>query len=521
MRCPLGNTHLQSYEKHMVEENRAYWAPMQMRGEKWIYVYHEWPECQIFDLFESIVAKGLQDREKSPIISMTYLDTVSEANRKFTNELDDSFGIKEQCQIVANRRVSWLSNVRTFLAAQFISHFTYGKKEKLFLARYRGIEIGDRIHDAILREVSISSRGKQADCFDISQFSYFQYIRRSLLIIDQAYAIFKKRKPAYVVTSECLYAPGLAGDVASKLGAKLIINPPRGGWKILVQINPGSRFFLGDMIRQQIETYMQKTSWTEDSEEDFFVMSMENTSEQNLTQRLGLDPNKKNVFILPQILIDTPRESYEHGIYHDYNEWLLSTLKIIQNVSNVNWIIKDHPMSAAYLQDGYIKRQFEKYKTSNMYWCDKAISGVKIKEIADCVITCSGDVGLEYWAYGIPTITTSKSFYCDWGISYSMKTQKEYEAVLQNIEGLQPPTPQSMKAAQRYLFVSKHMSDSEDELTLLFKSTFEKYYKAQKKGESFDGLAPYLLCKKYTEFLNTRQVEKSSIYRLENICELS
>ena len=154
MSLTAGNSHILSYEKHMIEANRAYWAdiPMEAQGEKWIYVYHEWPECLIFDLFETIAARGLQTQEKIPMISMTYTDTVSEANRKFTNELDDSFGIKAQCQIVPGKKVNWFSEIRTYFAAQYISWSTYGKKKKLFHARYRGIEFGNRIHDAILWE---------------------------------------------------------------------------------------------------------------------------------------------------------------------------------------------------------------------------------------------------------------------------------------------------------------------------------------------------------------------------------
>lgn len=511
---------VKSYEKHMIEANRAYWADSspEAQGEDWICVYHAWTDDLRFDLYESLVAKGLETREKLPIMS------ISRSNGsccRLTDELDDSFGIKRRFYVTLNEGKSRLANLKTALIAQYFTCATYGKKEKLFRAKYRGIAWGDRVHDTIVQENAGVTQGQAFDCFAVSRATYFKYIRNALSIIDQAYAIFKKRRPAYLVTSENLQMYGLLGDVAGRLGAtRLICAAPGSGWNNIIQIAPGKETLLGDMVRRQIEDYLRAHP-IKAVDDNLFMVKTGTASGQNLAEQLGLDPKKKNAFIFPHILSDVPRENSRHVVYSEYNEWLVDTLKIIREIPNVNWIIKDHPMAAYYKQDGYVKSLFQQYKTDNMYWCDKAVSGLQIKEIADCAITCSGDIGLEYWAYGIPTITTSKGYFCQWGVSYQMKTLSEYKDTLRHIEELPPPPPESVELARRCLTAMRLTGETDDGLTRLFQKAGSAFWTACIKGSTDTTRTDYAFCKQYMALLRGTGVRDSSIYRLENICSIS
>lgn len=512
-----------SYAKHMLEVNKAYWkgspsAAEEVQGTDWICVYHGWPDNLKFVVYENIVAKGLAAKTKCPIMSVAITNNT---DCKLANQTDDSFQVARRFRIEPDKKNGWLSSFRLYLTALYLSFSTYGKKKRMFRSKYRGITWGNDVHDAIVQENSVTSHGMQFDCFDINRESYFLYIKSAISIVDQAYALLKKRKPAYVITTESLHLNALFSSVASKLGAKLLICAPSGGeWTNVMQIAPGTNVLVGEMYGKQIELCAETVPLNIGADENLFVLKPKETAEQDLKVQLGLNPGRKNVFIMLHALTDIPRSGYKHYVYSEYNEWLLDTLRIIKKIPDVNWVIKDHPMSTFYRQDSYIKSVFEKNKTDNIYWCDKAVSGMQIKEIADCIVTCAGEVGLEYWAYGIPTITTADSYFCKWGISYLMKTLEEYENTLRHIERLKPPTEESMIQARRYLTAIKRLNNTADGLSRLFRNIWDRQIDRYFKGNTEMGPIDFEFCKRYTSFLKENKVEDSVIYRLENIIDM-
>lgn len=192
--------------------------------------------------------------------------------------------------------------------------------------------------------------------------------------------------------------------------------------------------------------------------------------------------------------------------------------------------MKDHPWAGYYGQENYIKSIFENNKTDNMYWLDKDYSGVNVKDFADCILTCAGTAGIEYWAYGIPTVTTGEAFYCSWGISYQMKTLKEYEYTLKNIETLAKPSRQSVELAARYLIADKNQSNQCDALSKLIYNYRMKEVYTQKKTASHYGVDEDTdhqlgeivreFCEVYAMFLQKNNIRQGNIFQLNNLAEL-
>ena len=219
---------------------------------------------------------------------------------------------------------------------------------------------------------------------------------------------------------------------------------------------------LSDCLGGAIKYYMEHSEPVLAEKNNFFLFDeIVSPKTNNFHVQLGIENDKKNVFILPHGLIDIPRETSRIYFYYDYRDWFLKTINIIKNISNVNWIIKDHPLASYYKQNDYVKQIFMENKTSNMYWCDSNVYGLELKEVADCIVTCGGEAGLEFWAYGIPTITSTENYYTMEHISYNVKSQEEYENVLRKIPCLAKPSAESSKKAQEILFAMKQMSDGE------------------------------------------------------------
>ena len=192
-------------------------------------------------------------------------------------------------------------------------------------------------------------------------------------------------------------------------------------------------------------------------------------------------------------------------------------MQIVRKIKDVNWIVKEHPQAAFYGQDDYVKKVFSEFQSENMYWCSKEISGMNIKDVADCVVTCAGDVGIEFWSYGIPTITVSEAYYCPWNISYNMKSRAEYEETLKHIDMVAKPSVESAELAQKYLMMMKQMAKGDgNPLSSLFVGISGQRLVCLKDGDI--GTAPlYRFCKQYRFLLEKGYIEENTIYQLKNV----
>lgn len=508
----------------MIQVNEQYW-PIDLEVEDdWIYVLHDVHTRFSICTLEDIVAKGLQGKERLSVAGI--ISGRADFLMELVDQIDRSFGIEQRFHpSYHDYNSEEIENLAKKMADE-----TYGEKEKLIELTYRNVRFGDVLYDDILRGGDVRNRGKTFSCFEISQEQYYCYIRNALAIIDQAYEIFSSRPPRYLVTSQYFYTKGLYAHVAKVLGAKIII-PSIDCPDIVIQVNPDNRALseikVADTLRAKMEKCLAGYQANECTPENFFVMDPMYPEQFKITNKTS---KKKNIFILPHAFGDAPRESCRLNFYYDYHEWFLDTLRIIQNISNVNWIIKDHPWAAYYKQEDYVKSIFEKYKTENMFWIDNKCSGMNIKEVADCVITAAGDAGIEYWAYGIPTITVGDAHYCSWGISYQMKTLAEYEKMLKNLNNIGRPSEDSVKLAKKYLTAHKNWGKHGDPYSELLRNLWLKEENILGAGGSAFGIKDTVdqqlgkgtlaFSEAYADLLREIDIKSSRIYQLENICEI-
>jgi len=509
-------------KEELIKENRKYWMNRTnvTQGEKWIYVYHGMSGYH-FDwaVHEDIVAKGLQAKTHLPIISV-----IDGFGRALPDGLDESFGISEVTHLFYSRYIDEQSERTTYETAKALAEETYQDKDKLLQLEYRGIKFGDELYDDLLLR-NWKNDVLTFDCFDISLEEYARCIRNALSLIDHAFALFSQKCPAYVITSEKLQLKRLFGDIARAFGAKEIVVMP--SWpEELVQISSeteNKKIYVSDCIRAVLrDNYLKDPESCLGANDEAFILETDRKSEKyDLLKQLGISNRNMNVFVLPHALIDVPRESSRINFYHDYAEWFLETLKMIKKIPNVNWIIKDHPMTAYFKQGEFIKKVFMENKAENMYWCDADIGGMYIKEFADRVVTCGGDAALEYWAYGIPTITTAVTHFSELGISYNMKTLDDYKYTLERISELARPSEKSITEANKILYTAKRLSNSTsgDELTGLFMKTRKIQCKSYCSGLSFQHI--HTFCEGYLHFLKQGfRFEESNIYQIRELYEV-
>ena len=527
--CRIGKNDFQIGVERFVEMNRRYWGNGSeeiTEGEKWIYVLHTNHLKFSWCMTENIVAKALQNGEKLPIASI--ISGRANDLMNLIDQVDESFGIQQRyCPSYSN----YDSKEIRILAGKMASE-TYGNKVELLSLEYRGVRFGDVLYNEIIRGGSAKDRGKVFDCFSISQDQYYGHIRDTLAAIDQAYEIFEVKKPGFLVVTEYFYTKSLYAYVAEVLGATIIITSVAiGAPDIMVQINSDRRQ-LSDIKYSDIrlvicEKCLEYYLADDSTYKDFFVTKNECEDKIQIPEAWN---NKRNVFILPHIIGDSPRTGCRHNFYHDYGEWFVETVKIAKDIPDVNWIIKDHPYTSYYGQRDYIRSIFEKYRTENMFWMDSECSGLRIKDVADCVLTCAGDAGIEYWAYGIPTITAGDAYYCNWGISYQMKTIAEYENILKNISNIPKPSEQSVEMSRKYVLSVKNWSTYSDTYTNLIAKVAEREELSMKTSGVVYGVLDWAdqqfgkitrdFLEAFVELMKKQDLRESTIYQLKHLCTL-
>ena len=282
-------------EKHVIEANKEYWKNSFdiNEGTDWIYVFHSVAEEFETVFREDLFAKGLQEREGLPIVSVFCVN-----KQPSGNDLDLSFGIHNVMHLIPEKFNSIISRVRTYICAKIFAFATYNKKSKLFQIRYRGIPCGDAISDTIIRDGSLDvdkNREFNFDYFNISWTLYCKYIRYALSVVDHAYMMFKKKRPAYVISAERVYSQSLFLNVASLFGATIFATPFDLTDTLQHVLSGGKILSTSDLHGRKIESFLEKNMiqmsnvWQENIE----TLLLKRETVYDLRSCLGIKNGKK------------------------------------------------------------------------------------------------------------------------------------------------------------------------------------------------------------------------------------
>ena len=428
---------IHSYEKRLFEYNKSLFGNYEFaNSEESVLVLHSLPTELNFCALEDIAALKISGH-KNRVLSIQF-----EAYRKSVEELDKTYGIMPFF-------IKWNDFDETEykdIAFRFVDKLKNSKDKEVFLSmKYKDIEYGEILYGDSIRKKFISVE----DAGILLEKEFIELHIKILHTIDLAYDFFSKHKCSAVVISEWGYTNGLFARIAQEFGACIyIVDIMRPNY--ISRIYPNKKMFETVKVADVIKCKGNYDIDVLDESRDLFVLKR-----KDFNASLNINENgKANVFILPHAFTDNPRTGDHMDVFIDYYDWFIYTLETIKDIKDINWYIKDHPESRAYGQGKVTKKLCDKYSSDNIIWCDKKFSGSQIASVADCVVTCAGDAGIEFWVQGIPTITAANAYYTDWGISYRAKSVEEYKRLLQEAGKLKKPTNESSKMAREKLLKS-------------------------------------------------------------------
>ncbi len=224
--------------------------------------------------------------------------------------------------------------------------------------------------------------------------------------------------------------------------------------RIITQLGPDLKKVFSGVLKKQISGKGSKDGLTAFSKDNKYY-----TNRTSFNKDYGLNPDKKNVFIMLHALNDYPHSHFRWMIFKDYYDWFIQTLEFAKTDSKVNWIFKQHPSIKYYtIKDVNFKKLFSECPNNVIYIDENnQIDTRNLIHCADLVVTCLGSAGFELPAMGaIPSLTAGDNFYTQLGFALEPKTKKEYFGILNKANKIKKLTAQAQKRSQAaYIYIYK------------------------------------------------------------------
>ena len=164
---------------------------------------------------------------------------------------------------------------------------------------------------------------------------------------------------------------------------------------------------------------------------------------------------KKIILIAPHAFSDAPHDNGLDMIFSDYYSHLKETLSFINqeaDTKNIVWLVKPHPSSTVYNENGIVENLVKKLGNEKILMCPKNLSSYNMSFICDNVITLRGTIGLEFACQGKYSITAGIAPYSNLGLSLQPKSKKKYFYLIKNIIKLKKFSKAKSTKAMKILY---------------------------------------------------------------------
>lgn len=175
-----------------------------------------------------------------------------------------------------------------------------------------------------------------------------------------------------------------------------------------------------------------------------------------LLRKCGLAEDKPLGVIMPHAFSDAPHcDSW--SLFDDYFTWFKETLALLEKIPQINWIIKPHPASYMYFEDGLVGSLCS--RRDHLAFAPSELRTDCALRAADAVVTVRGTAGLEGLYFGATSILCGAAWYDSIGSVVSCRTIDAYRSALEGVTKKREPASDALKAdvgrAMLYRFSSR------------------------------------------------------------------
>ena len=186
-------------------------------------------------------------------------------------------------------------------------------------------------------------------------------------------------------------------------------------------------------------------------------------SKKDLFNKLKINESfDKIVLVSPHVFSDAPHGLGTNFIFRDHYDQFLKTLEFIKslNFGRILWLIRPHPTSAHYNEQGIVKEIIKSLNivNKNIHYCPKEIINTKdLIKICDNAITGRGTIGLEFACYGKMPLIAGASVYDGFDLALEPKNQNEYFNFIKKIHLIKKMDKTKITLARKILFYLETM----------------------------------------------------------------
>jgi hypothetical protein len=177
-----------------------------------------------------------------------------------------------------------------------------------------------------------------------------------------------------------------------------------------------------------------------------------------LLTELGVSTGKKIGFVLSHVFVDSPHLS-SSMLHNDYHDWFVSTIDCCAKSEGIIWVVKPHPSSTLYGEQGMVESLVKETGAKNLFICPADLNTRSLASCADVVVTVHGTAGLEFSCLGIPVILAGTPFYAGFGFTHEPASLALYEETVQAAASLESLSSEKVKIALRVFGIWEKVFD--------------------------------------------------------------
>ncbi len=345
---------------------------------------------------------------------------------------------------------------------------------------FEGISIGKYTASTLMRRRRLGSVDRHdPEIID----EVIALLASSVAAVRGAKAMLEKFSPSCVVLVDRGYTPfGEIFDVCVQQGVEVITwnAAHRNNTLMLKRYNRNNKLEHPSSLSEKSWSLLKQVSWDQNRQDCLYnELSSAYTSgewygevgtqvdkqfwdENEITEKLGLDKNKKTAVIYAHIFWDA---TFFWGVdlFRDYSDWFIATVRAACENGSLNWLIKVHPANLVKnRRDGidsdpsevialrdHIGRLPDHVKVIP---ADADISTLSLFKATDYCLTVRGTVGIEAALFGNTVLTAGTGRYDRHGFTLDFDTRDSYLDTLSKLETVVGPNIQTRNLAERFAY---------------------------------------------------------------------
>ncbi|MEO5904510.1 MAG: hypothetical protein ABIQ55_10890 [Gemmatimonadaceae bacterium] len=330
---------------------------------------------------------------------------------------------------------------------------------------YQGLDIGNNVWSTITRFLQGEELGDRDDI--VREYAY-----SAMVTAEAGSKVLDRFKPDRVFMSHGTYV-----DWGPALHTAMGRGIPVTGWKASYLT---SRFFFRHVLdasrvdfhklSDKVWADLSSKPLTEDEDEslrtflarryhqgvsfDMKRMAKYTGETEAFRQKYNLDPNKPIWGVLAHINWDSVSD-YSPMAYASFDEWMVDTIETVSQNTDVQWLIKVHPIEAYDNPAAGVQRLIDVRFPNlpphvHVIPAEEQISPLEFFAVVDGAVTVYGTAGLELALQGKPVILAGEAHYGGKGFTYDGLTIDAYRTLLQYAPVLRALDGQQIQLARTY-----------------------------------------------------------------------